>query len=391
MFTIQTLNKISATGLSHLPATRYTISDEAAEPQGILVRSQKISEAELPPSLLAIARAGAGTNNIPVEACSERGIVVFNTPGANANGVKELTLLGLLISSRKVYRALAWAQTIKGRGDEVAKLVEKEKSQFAGEEILGKKLGVIGLGAIGVMVANDARALGMDVTGYDPFISVEAAWGLSRSVRKAASLEEIFTESDYITLHVPLNSQTEGLLNESAFKMMKRGVKILNFSRGALVDNKAIIQAAREGQVGRYITDFPEDELLGEENILAIPHLGASTMESEENCAVMAVQEIRDYLEAGNIRNSVNYPNCEMRPSGKMRLCVAGRNVPNILGSITHTIGEHGINVAGMINNHKAGYAYTIIDVDDELTEELVTQLRSIEGVISTRIIKFSL
>jgi len=391
VFTIQTLNKISATGLSHLPATRYTISDEAAEPQGILVRSQKISEAELPPSLLAIARAGAGTNNIPVEACSERGIVVFNTPGANANGVKELTLLGLLISSRKVYRALAWAQTIKGRGDEVAKLVEKEKSQFAGEEILGKKLGVIGLGAIGVMVANDARALGMDVTGYDPFISVEAAWGLSRSVRKAASLEEIFTESDYITLHVPLNSQTEGLLNESAFKMMKRGVKILNFSRGALVDNKAIIQAAREGQVGRYITDFPEDELLGEENILAIPHLGASTMESEENCAVMAVQEIRDYLEAGNIRNSVNYPNCEMRPSGKMRLCVAGRNVPNILGSITHTIGEHGINVAGMINNHKAGYAYTIIDVDDELTEELVTQLRSIEGVISTRIIKFSL
>lgn len=391
MFTIQTLNKISVTGLSQLSGSRYTISDNPDEPQGILVRSQKISETELPPSLLAIARAGAGTNNIPVEACSEKGIVVFNTPGANANGVKELTLLGLLISSRKVYHALAWAQTIKGRGEEVAKLVEKEKSQFAGEEILGKKLGVIGLGAIGVMVANDARALGMDVIGYDPFISVEAAWGLSRSVRKAASLEEIFAESDYITLHVPLNSQTEGLLNDAAFKMMKGGVKILNFSRGALVDNKAIIKAVREGKVGRYVTDFPEDELLGEDNILAIPHLGASTMESEENCAVMAVQELRNYLEMGNIKNSVNYPNCEMRPSGKMRLCVAGRNVPNILGSITHTIGEHGINVAGMINNHKAGYAYTIIDVDDELTDELVTQLRSIEGVISTRIIKISL
>jgi D-3-phosphoglycerate dehydrogenase len=391
VFTIQTLNKISATGLSQLPDSRYNISENAAEPQGILVRSQKISETELPQSLLAIARAGAGTNNIPVEACSERGIVVFNTPGANANGVKELTLLGLLISSRKVYRALAWAQTIKGRGEEVSKLVEKEKSQFAGEEILGKKLGVIGLGAIGVMVANDARALGMEVTGYDPFISVEAAWGLSRSIRKASSLEEIFAESDYITLHVPLNSHTEGLLNDEAFKMMKPGVKILNFSRGALIDNKAILKAVREGKVGRYVTDFPEDELLGEENILAVPHLGASTLESEENCAVMAVQELRDYLEMGNIKNSVNYPNCEMRPSGKMRLCVAGRNVPNILGSITHTIGEHGINVAGMINNHKGGYAYTIIDVDDDLTDELVKQLRSIEGVISTRIIKISL
>lgn len=391
MFTIQTLNKISATGLSQLPESRYTISEKASDPQGILVRSQKIAETELPQSLLAIARAGAGTNNIPVEACSERGIVVFNTPGANANGVKELTLLGLLISSRKVFRALAWVQTIKGRGEEVAKLVEKEKSRFAGEEIMGKKLGVIGLGAIGVMVANDARALGMEVTGYDPFISVEAAWGLSRSIRKASSLEEIFAESDYITLHVPLNSQTEGLLNEAAFKMMKPGVKILNFSRGALIDNKAIINAVREGKVDRYVTDFPEDELLGEENILAVPHLGASTLESEENCAVMAVQELRDYLEMGNIKNSVNFPNCEMRPSGKMRLCVAGRNVPNILGSITHTIGEHGINVAGMINNHKAGYAYTIIDVDDELTDELVTQLRSIDGVISTRIIKISL
>ncbi len=391
MFTIQTLNKISPLGLSQLPGSRYTVSDEAAQPQGILVRSQKIAENELPESLLAIARAGAGTNNIPVDTCSQRGIVVFNTPGANANGVKELALLGLLISSRKVYRSLEWVQTVKGRGDEVPKLVEKEKSRFAGEEIQGKKLGIIGLGAIGVMVANDAKALGMDVIGYDPFISVEAAWGLSRSIRKAASLEEIFAESDYISLHVPLNTQTEGLLNEAALKKMKPGVKILNFSRGALVDNKAILAAVKAGQVGRYVTDFPEDELLGEENILAIPHLGASTMESEENCAAMAVQELRDYLELGNIKNSVNFPNCEMRPSGKMRLCITGKNVPNILGSITRTIGEHGINVAGMINNHKDGYAYTIIDVDDELTEELVSHLKSIEGVISTRIIKISL
>lgn len=391
MLTIRTLNKISATGLSQLPEDRYRISDDAVNPEGILVRSQKMHDMELPKELLAIARAGAGTNNIPVDSCSEKGIVVFNTPGANANGVKELTLMGLLVASRKIYRAMEWVQTVKGEGEEVAKLVEKEKSRFAGQEIQGKKLGIIGLGAIGVMVANDAKALGMDVTGFDPYISVEAAWGLSRAVKKAASLEALLAESDYISVHVPLNANTKGLLNAEAFQIMKDGVKILNFSRGALVDNEALIEAVKTGKVDRYVTDFPEEELLGVDNILAIPHLGASTFESEENCAIMAVQELRDYLELGNIRNSVNFPNCEMRLSGRMRLCVAGKNVPNILGSITHAIGEHGINVAGMINSHKGDYAYTIIDVDDDLSEDVIRKIEGIEGVISTRIIENNL
>lgn len=391
MYVIRTLNKISNIGLDKLPKDSYTISDDAEKCQGILVRSQKMHDMELPDELLAIARAGAGTNNIPTEACAEKGIVVFNTPGANANGVKELTLLGLLVASRKVYRAMEWVQTIKGEGDNVSKLVEKEKSKFSGQEVQGKKLGIIGLGAIGVMVANDARALGMEVAGFDPYISVEAAWGLSRAVKKAVSLEALLAESDYISVHVPLNKKTKGLLSTNEFKAMKAGVKILNFSRGALIDNEAMIEAVKTGKVDRYVTDFPEDELLGVENVLSIPHLGASTFESEENCAIMAVREMRDYLEFGNIRNSVNFPNCELRPSGKMRLCMAGKNVPNILGSITRIIGEHAINVAGMINNHKGDYAYTIIDVDDDVSDELIKNIKEIEGVISTRVLPTAL
>jgi len=391
MYKLQTLNQISQTGLKQLSPDQYRIGDDISDPDAVILRSFKMHDMVLPSSLLAIARAGAGTNNIPVDKCSEKGIVVFNTPGANANGVKELTIMGLLVSSRKVYRAMEWVQTLKGKGGDISKLVEKEKGQFAGQEIRGKKLGIIGLGAIGVMVANDALALGMEVSGFDPFISVEAAWGLSSTVRKAASLDEIFQESDYISVHVPLTDQTRGFLNRSAFEAMKPGVRLLNFSRGDLVDNPALLEAVASGKVERYVTDFPAEELLGVDNILPIPHLGASTFESEENCAVMAARQLKEFLERGNIRNSVNFPNCEMAFCGKLRVCVTGRNIPRILSSITSFIGEMGINVAGMINNHKGDYAYTIIDVEDEINEDVLSKIKSIDGVITTRLIRTGL
>ncbi len=388
MYKIQTLNKISREGLSRLPADLYICSDDIEKPEGIILRSFKMNDMEMPDSLLAIARAGAGTNNIPVEKCADRGIVVFNTPGANANAVKELVIMGLLVSSRKVFRSMEWVKTLKGKEEDVPKLVEKEKSRFAGQEILGKKLGIIGLGAIGIMAANDALALGMEVTGFDPFISVEAAWGLSSAVQKADSLEALLNTSDYISIHVPLNDKTRNLLGEEAFSTMKEGVRILNFSRGALVENKALLKAVASGKVDRYITDFPEDELLGVDNVLCIPHLGASTYESEENCAVMAVKQLKEYLEFGNIRNSVNFPNCELPWNDNARILVTGQNIPGILSSITTFIGENGINVAGMINNHKNNYAYTIIDVEDEIDDDVLSKIKTIDGVISTRVIR---
>ena len=348
---IRTFNTISPAGLKQLPEDLYQISDDEENPAGILVRSAKLHGMELPPNLLAIARAGAGTNNIPIESCSERGIVVFNTPGANANAVKELVIMSLLAASRNIYRAMTWVQTIGGQGRDVPKLVEKEKSRFVGGEIQGKKLGIIGLGAIGILVANDAQALGMDVMGHDPYLSVEGSWQLSRRVYRVPSFEILLTESDYISLHLPLNADTEGLLGDRALGRVKEGVKILNFSRGGLVDNKALIRAIRAGKVDKYVTDFPGEELLGEENILAIPHLGASTCESEENCAAMAVGQLRDYLERGNIRNSVNFPNCEMSPAGKTRLCVAGKKDPALLGTITGVLEKE--DIGGMINDHR--------------------------------------
>ncbi|MDR1893292.1 MAG: 3-phosphoglycerate dehydrogenase [Spirochaetales bacterium] len=387
MFKILTLNSISPTGISLFPKENYRISDQESSPDGIILRSYKMHDMELPPSVLAVARAGAGTNNIPSKDYAEKGVVVFNSPGANANGVKELAILGLLLASRDVHRGINWIQGLKGKGDEVPKLVEKGKGEFGGQEIRGKRLGVIGLGAIGVMTANDALALGMDVTGYDPFISVEAAWGLSSSIKKAGTLEELYRESDYLTLHIPLTEATRELINEKALSCMKPGVRLLNFSRGELVNDAALLKAIASGQVARYVTDFAGEALLGQPNIIPIPHLGASTWESEDNCAAMVVRQLRDYLERGNIRNSVNFPNCEMPFSGNHRILVPGRNIPGILSSITAFIGDQGINVSGMINNSLGDYAYTIVDVEDEISPEVLGKIKRIDGILGARVI----
>ncbi len=386
MFNIQTLNKISTRGLDLLPREEYETASEILNPDAIIVRSFKMHDMEIPETVKAIARAGTGVNNIPVEKCTDKGIVVFNTPGANANGVKELVLTGLFISSRKIFNGLVWAQGLVGKGDEVPKLVEKGKSDFAGPEIKGKKLGIIGLGAIGVMVANDAIALGMDVVGYDPFISVEAAWGLSRSVSRAASLDRLVAESDYITIHVPLNDDTRGMLNYEKFSLMKKGVRILNFARGGLINNKDLIRAISEEIVSVYVTDFPDEKLLETERVICLPHLGASTLESEENCAIMAVNQLREYLENGNIKNSVNFPNCEMARAAKTyRFIVANRNIPNMVGQITGVLAEEKVNIADLINKHRDDVAYNIIDTDSKLTEALFDKIRAIEGVIMVR------
>jgi D-3-phosphoglycerate dehydrogenase len=387
MFKIQTLNKISTRGLVHLPHDRYEYASEIVSPEAILVRSQNMLDMELPASLRAIARAGAGVNNIPVPKCSERGIVVFNTPGANANAVKELVLLGLLLSSRKVYQGILWARGLAGKGAEVSKLIEKGKSNFEGPEIMGKKLGVIGLGAIGVMVANDAEALGMEVSGFDPFLSIDSAWGLSRTVKKAVSIDSLIAESDYITLHVPLNDNTRGRINKEKFELMKKGVRILNFARGEIVNTGDMVEAIKQGTVAAYVTDFPADELLGLDAVIPIPHLGASTPESEENCAVMAVQQLRDYLENGNIKNSVNFPECLLPPSGTQRITIANKNVPNMIGQITPVLAKENINIADMLNKSKGEYAYNIIDIDGTVTPGVLQKLQAIEGVTMVRVI----
>jgi len=335
MFMIQTLSKISPAGLELFSRDLYEIASEIIHPDAILVRSHNMHQMELPHTLKAIARAGTGVNNIPIDACSARGIVVFNTPGANANSVKELVITGLFLASRKIVQGIQWAKNLADRGDEAPKLVEKGKSQFAGTEIKGKKLGVIGLGAVGVMVSNDAVSLGLQVTGYDPFISVESAWGLSREVRKAQGLESLLADSDYLTLHVPLNEETEGMINHSRFAIMKRGMRLLNFARGGLVNTADLREAIDRGIVEAYITDFPDAELLNMDGVICIPHLGASSFEAEENCAIMAVNQIRDFLERGNIHNSVNFPVCEMGIIGDHRLVIANRNIPAMVGQIT--------------------------------------------------------
>ncbi len=385
MYKIQTLNKISPVGLEIILHAGYEVASEILNPDAILVRSVDMLKMEIPSTVKAIARAGAGVNNIPVDVCSNRGIVVFNTPGANANGVKELTLAGMLIASRKLIPAIMWAKTLIGKGDEVPKLVEKGKSNFVGPEIKGKRLGIIGLGAIGVMVANDAVALGMRVIGYDPYISVEAAWGLSREVKRARSLENLLSESDYITLHLPLNDQTKGMLNRERFSLMKKGVYLLNFSRGGLVRNEDLLAALAEGKVACYVTDFPDEELLKNDRVIAIPHLGASTPEAEDNCAVMAVNQLRDFLEHGNIKNSVNFPDCDLGPVNKNRIIIANRNIPNMVGQITTLLAAEKINIADMLNKHKGDFAYNIIDVDSDVDENLLQKISKIEGVIMVR------
>lgn len=388
MFKIQTLNKISPKGLELFPREEYEMATEILNPDAILVRSADMLALQIPQSVKAIARAGAGVNNIPVKKCTEKGIIVFNTPGANANGVKELVLASLFISSRNLFNGLQWAKGLVGKGDEVPKLVENGKATFTGPEIVEKRLGIIGLGAIGVMVANDAISLGMEVTGYDPYISVEAAWGLSRNVVRARTLDRLLADCDYITLHVPLNDSTKGMLNYEKFSIMKKGVRILNFARGGLVQNKDLIRAIKEGIVAAYVTDFPDEELLKTENVIAFPHLGASTPEAEDNCAVMAVKQLRNYLEYGNIKNAVNFPDCEMDSSkGKFRMAVANRNVPNMVGQITGILAKQKINIADLINKHKDDVAYNIIDTDTQVSPQLLQEIQSIEGVIMVRLV----
>ena len=388
MYKIQTLNKISTLGLEIFPRDGYEIASEIINPDAILVRSQNMLDMELPQSVKAIARAGAGVNNVPVEKCSEMGIVVFNTPGANANGVKELVIAGMLLSSRRIIPGINWAKSLVGKGDEVPKIIEKGKGDFAGPEIKGKKLGVIGLGAIGVMVANDAIELGMQVTGYDPFISVEAAWGLSRNVKRARGLESLLAESDYITLHVPLSDKTKSMINRERFSIMKKGARLLNFARGGLVNNADLIEAIQEGIISVYVTDFPDEELLKIDNVISFPHLGASTPEAEDNCAIMAVNQLRDFLEHGNIKNSVNFPDCELDSMGVGRIVIANRNVPNMVGQITTILASEKINIADMINRHRTDYAYNIIDIDVKIGEEVLNKIRKIEGVIMVRYIE---
>lgn len=387
MYNILTLNKISETGLCNF-SDEYNCATEIANPDAILVRSAAMHDMEFAENTLAIARAGAGVNNIPIDRCSEEGIVVFNTPGANANAVKELVIAGLLLTSRKIVPAIDWAKTLKGNGDTVPKDVEKGKSAFAGPEILGKTLGVVGLGAIGILVANAAATLGMKVIGYDPFLSEKGKASLNASVTVTADINDIFTKSDYITLHLPLNADTKGLVSKSSIAVMKDNVRILNFARGELVDTNDIIEALEDGKVAAYITDFPNDALIGATGVIAIPHLGASTPESEDNCAVMAVNQVADYLENGNITNSVNLPAVSVARNGKHRMTIIHKNVAGIVSSITSTLASENVNIDNMVNKSKGEYAYTMIDTDTDVSEEAIKAVTGIESVIRVRVIK---
>ena len=387
MFNVQTLNKISAAGLSRL-GDNYTVADDVQNPDAILVRSASMHEMDMPESLLAIARAGAGVNNIPLDKCAEKGIVVFNTPGANANAVKELVLTAMLISSRDVVGGIEWAKTLKGNGDAVGKMVEKGKSQFVGPELKGKTLGVVGLGAIGILVANAAVALDMNVVGYDPFLSVDNALRISHKVKHVVSLDEIFAESDYITVHVPLTPDTKGVINAESIAKMKDGVRIMNYSRADLVVSADVMAAIEEGKVAAYTTDFATDDILGAKGVIVTPHLGASTPESEDNCAEMAADEIKDYLENGNIKNSVTLPAVSMPRAGKERVCVIHKNVPSILTTVTAALSETGNNIESMDSKSKKDYAYTILDAASDVTDAAVEKIAAIDGVIRVRVIK---
>ena len=386
MYNIQTLNKISKYGTDNFDTAKYTVADEVANPDAIMVRSAAMHDMEFGSNLLAIARAGAGVNNIPVDKCAEQGIVVFNTPGANANAVKELVVAGLLLSSRKISEAMAWVPSLKEEGDNVGKLVEKGKSQFAGPEIKGKTLGIIGLGAIGALVANVAIDLGMKVIGTDPFLSVGAALRLSPAVQVAKSADEVLAAADYLTLHVPCNADTKGFINAAAIAKMKDGARVLNFARGELVNDADMIAALEAGKIACYVTDFPNANTIGVKNIIAIPHLGASTPESEDNCAMMAADELSAYLEQGNIINSVNFPNAEMHANGT-KLCVLHKNVPTIIAQITSALGDAGKNIDNMVNASKKDNAYTMIDVAGDVADSIVDTVKAIDGVIRVRVI----
>ncbi len=383
MIKIQTLNKIAEIGLDEFAKAKYEITSECDAPDAIMVRSASMHDMEFSPELRAIARCGAGVNNIPLDKCAELGIVVFNTPGANANGVKELTIAALLMASRKITDGISWANTLE---TDVAKQVEKGKSAFGGCEIQGKTLGVIGLGAIGGLVANSAKSLGMKVIGCDKFITVDAAWHLSRAITKAASYDEIYANSDYITLHIPSNEQTRGMINAEAIAKMKDGVRIINMSRADLVNVADMKAALASGKVSAYVTDFPTEDTINCEGIITIPHLGASTGESEDNCAVMAARQLSDYLENGNIVNSVNYPAISMPKAAEERLVILHRNVPNVLSTITSSISALGINIEHMANRSKGDYACTLVDTTLEVGMETVEKLQQVENII--RVIK---
>lgn len=387
-YKIQTLNNISKKGLKIL-SDNYTVLDQPENPDAILLRSFKMHDMDLPDSVKFVGRAGAGVNNIPLDKCSEKGIVVCNSPGANANAVKELVIAGMLISSRKVVDGIQWSNTLVDKGDEVPALVEKGKSAFGGPELYGKKMGVIGLGAIGVLVANMAVDLGMKVYGFDPFISINNAWGLSRKVRRAVSKEEIFKNCDYISLHIPFMEETKDYVNSDLLKDTKEGLRLLNFARGGLVNYDALENAIDEGIVAAYVTDFPNERLLKMKNVINIPHLGASTPESEENCAEMAIHSLKEYLENGNIINSVNYPDCDMGVcESANRITVNHANVPNMLGQITKILADNDINISIMTNKNRGAWAYTMIDVDCNVGEDVKTALKGIKGVTRVRIIK---
>ena len=380
---IQLLNKIAAVGLDQLDDS-YQVGENIENPDGIMVRSAVMHEMELAPSLKAIARAGAGVNNIPIERCSDGGIVVFNTPGANANGVKELAICALLLAARNVVGGIAWANTLT---EDVAKQVEKGKSKFGGTELMGKTLGVIGLGAIGGKIANTAIHLGMNVIGCDPYLSIEGAWNLNHRVSRAATYDEVFEKSDYITLHVPATKDTKNMICAESIAKMKDGVKIINLSRADLVNAAELKAALAQGKVSAYVTDFPTEEVINTPGVVAIPHLGASTEESEDNCAVMAARELDDYLKNGNIKNSVNYPNVEMPRSGAARICVLHQNVPSILTKITAAVADEGLNIENMTNKSKGENAYTVLDVSSTPSDDAIARISSVEGINRVRVI----
>lgn len=386
-FRIQTLNNISKQGLARFPSATYEVGDQIADPDGVLVRSADLHKHAFGASLRAIGRAGAGVNNIPVEALSKRGIPVFNAPGANANAVKELVLSGMLISVRNLAPALRYVAGLDPAAADLDKQVEANKKHFVGTELAGRTLGVIGLGAIGVKVANAARALGMNVLGFDPHMTVEGAWRLSSEVVKAGSLNELYAACDFVSFHVPLNNATRGLFNTGSLAVARHGIVLLNFAREGIIEEAALEQGLQDGSIGGYVSDFPHGELIRHPRVIAFPHLGASTLEAEENCAYMVVDQLRDYLEHGNVSNSVNFPTMQLARAGQARVCVANLNRPNMIGQLSHVFGVHGVNISQMQNASRGDLAYNIVDVDSPVTPELVNEIAGIDGILSVRVI----
>ena len=386
MYTVKCLNPIASKGLD-LFTEDFKVIDDLDKADAVLVRSAAMHDLAVPESLLAVARAGAGVNNIPLDEYAKKGIVAFNTPGANANGVKELVVAGLLLASRDIIGGYNWVKE-NASEENLAKLVEKQKKQYAGNELKGKSIGVIGLGAIGVLVANICNRLGMKVYGYDPFMSVNSAWALSKHVRQAKDMDEIFKTCDYITVHVPSTKDTKGMLNKEKFALMKDGARLLNFARGDLVVNEDLLEAVESGKLSKYITDFASQELIGKDNIIVLPHLGASTPESEDNCAKMAVQELKDFLENGNIKNSVNFPAVNQPRESRVRLCITNKNMPNILARISKLFADHNLNIENMVNRSRGDYAYTLIDTNDDVRQDIIERIEAAEGIINVRVIK---